>query len=49
MAEQQTHREARREADSKATNSGSVFIGLIIVVAMCVGAWFFSPKGENQT
>ena len=27
----------------------SVFIGLIIVVAMSVGAWFLSPKGENQT
>ncbi|KAH8681407.1 ATP synthase subunit H-domain-containing protein [Xylariales sp. PMI_506] len=28
---------------------GSVFIGLAVVVAMCAAAWFFSPKGENQT
>ncbi|KAH6659711.1 ATP synthase subunit H-domain-containing protein [Truncatella angustata] len=28
---------------------GSVFLGLVVVAAMCVGAWFFSPKGENQT
>ncbi|KAI0875232.1 ATPase, V0 complex, subunit E1/e2 [Hypoxylon argillaceum] len=27
----------------------SVFIGLVIVAAMCVAAWFLSPKGENQT
>jgi ABC-type transporter Mla subunit MlaD len=31
------------------TNSRwSIFIGLAIVVAMCVAAWIFSPKGENQ-
>ena len=27
----------------------SVFIGLAIVAALCVAAWFFAPKGENQT
>ncbi|KAI1170468.1 NAD binding domain of 6-phosphogluconate dehydrogenase-domain-containing protein [Nemania sp. FL0916] len=27
----------------------SVFIGLVVVAALCVGAWFLSPKGENQT
>ncbi|EMR63173.1 hypothetical protein MGN70_013978 [Eutypa lata] len=27
----------------------SVFVGLVIVVAMSVAAWFLSPKGENQT
>ncbi|KAI1775203.1 ATPase, V0 complex, subunit E1/e2 [Hypoxylon cercidicola] len=27
----------------------SVFIGLAVVAAMCVAAWFLSPKGENQT
>ncbi|KXJ85832.1 ATPase, V0 complex, subunit E1/e2 [Microdochium bolleyi] len=27
----------------------SIFIGLAVVVAMCVAAWFLSPKGENQT
>lgn len=27
----------------------SILIGLVIVAAMCVGAWFLSPKGENQT
>ncbi|KAF6836232.1 ATP synthase subunit H [Colletotrichum musicola] len=26
----------------------SVFVGLVIVVAMGAGAWFLSPKGENQ-
>ncbi|KAJ3554186.1 hypothetical protein NPX13_g10681 [Xylaria arbuscula] len=26
----------------------SIFIGAVIVAAMCVGAWFLSPKGENQ-
>ncbi|TRX98943.1 hypothetical protein FHL15_000285 [Xylaria flabelliformis] len=27
----------------------SVFIGLVVVAAMCIAAWFLSPKGENQT
>ncbi|KAK7745245.1 H(+)-transporting V0 sector ATPase subunit e [Diatrype stigma] len=27
----------------------SVFVGLVIVVAMSVAAWFLAPKGENQT
>ncbi|OHW96744.1 ATP synthase subunit h [Colletotrichum incanum] len=26
----------------------SIFIGLVIVVAMGAGAWFLSPKGETQ-
>jgi V-type H+-transporting ATPase subunit e len=26
----------------------SIFIGLFIIAAMCVAAWFLSPKGENQ-
>ncbi|CAG9970641.1 unnamed protein product [Clonostachys rhizophaga] len=26
----------------------SVFIGLVVVVALCVASWFLSPKGENQ-
>ncbi|KIH90096.1 vacuolar ATP synthase subunit [Sporothrix brasiliensis 5110] len=26
----------------------SIFIGLFVVAAMSVGAWFLSPKGENQ-
>lgn len=26
----------------------SVIIGFVIVVAMALAAWFFSPKGENQ-
>lgn len=26
----------------------SIFVGLFVVVAMSVGAWFLSPKGENQ-
>ncbi|QUC16721.1 uncharacterized protein UV8b_00962 [Ustilaginoidea virens] len=25
-----------------------VFIGLAIIVALCVASWFFAPKGENQ-
>jgi len=29
-------------------NGWSVIIGFVIVAAMCVGAWFFAPKGENQ-
>lgn len=28
--------------------SWSVIIGLVIVVAMGLAAWFFAPKGENQ-
>jgi phosphoglycerol transferase MdoB-like AlkP superfamily enzyme len=27
----------------------SLFVGLIIIVALSLAAWFFSPKGENQT
>ncbi|KFY37487.1 hypothetical protein V494_04740 [Pseudogymnoascus sp. VKM F-4513 (FW-928)] len=29
--------------------SWSIFIGLVFVVLASVAAWFFSPKGENQT
>ncbi|KAI0478958.1 ATPase, V0 complex, subunit E1/e2 [Xylariaceae sp. FL0804] len=27
----------------------SVFIGLLIVAAFSLAAWFLAPKGENQT
>ena len=30
-------------------NSWSIFIGLACVVVMSLLAWFFAPKGENQT
>ncbi|KAF2637614.1 hypothetical protein P280DRAFT_472304 [Massarina eburnea CBS 473.64] len=30
-------------------NGWAPFIGLVFVVLFCVGAWFLSPKGENQT
>ena len=30
-------------------NSWSILIGLVVVVLACVGAYFFSPKGENNT
>jgi hypothetical protein len=30
-------------------NSWSIIIGLVCVVVLSVLAWFFSPKGENQT
>ncbi|RYP91352.1 hypothetical protein DL770_002492 [Monosporascus sp. CRB-9-2] len=36
-------------ARKKAGLKYSVFVGLVIVVAMSVAAWFLSPKGENQT
>lgn len=26
----------------------SIFIGLVVIVGLCVAAYFFSPKGENQ-
>jgi len=29
-------------------NGYSIFIGLFVIVAMCIAAWVFSPKGENQ-
>lgn len=29
-------------------NGYSIFVGLVVIAAMCVAAWFFSPKGENQ-
>ncbi|KAJ5728688.1 V-type proton ATPase subunit e [Penicillium malachiteum] len=30
-------------------NGWSLLVGLIVVVAASLGAWFFSPKGENRT
>ncbi|ETI27382.1 hypothetical protein G647_09572, partial [Cladophialophora carrionii CBS 160.54] len=27
----------------------SILVGLVVIVALSVGAWFLSPKGENQT
>jgi hypothetical protein len=27
----------------------SILVGLVIIVGLSVGAWFLSPKGENQT
>jgi V-type H+-transporting ATPase subunit e len=29
-------------------NGYSIFVGLVVIVALCLAAWFFSPKGENQ-
>jgi len=26
----------------------SIFIGLVVIAALCVASWFLSPKGENQ-
>ncbi|KAG9257540.1 ATPase, V0 complex, subunit E1/e2 [Emericellopsis atlantica] len=26
----------------------SIWIGLAVIVALCVASWFLSPKGENQ-
>lgn len=30
-------------------NGWSLIIGLVIIVALSAGAWYLSPKGENQT
>ncbi|KAJ5651269.1 uncharacterized protein N7484_004992 [Penicillium longicatenatum] len=30
-------------------NGWSLIIGMIVVFAACLAAWFFSPKGENLT
>ncbi|KAJ5484053.1 V-type proton ATPase subunit e [Penicillium diatomitis] len=30
-------------------NGWSLLVGLIVIVALSLAAWFFSPKGENQT
>ncbi|KAF9881384.1 6-phosphogluconate dehydrogenase 2 [Colletotrichum karsti] len=39
----------RKEAGLDFENdSYSIFVGLVIVAAMAAGAWFLSPKGENQ-
>ncbi|KAK0643621.1 ATPase, V0 complex, subunit E1/e2 [Cercophora newfieldiana] len=29
-------------------NGYSIFVGLVIIAAMCGAAWVFAPKGENQ-
>lgn len=29
-------------------NGYSIFVGLVVIVALSLAAWFFSPKGENQ-
>ncbi|KAJ4314126.1 H(+)-transporting V0 sector ATPase subunit e [Fusarium piperis] len=26
----------------------SIFIGLVVIVALSVASWFLAPKGENQ-
>ncbi|KAI9901496.1 hypothetical protein N3K66_003313 [Trichothecium roseum] len=26
----------------------SIFIGLVIIVALSIASWFLAPKGENQ-
>lgn len=26
----------------------SIFVGLFVVVALCIVVWVFAPKGENQ-
>lgn len=38
----------RNHTNRRLSHSWSVLIGLVVVIAMCVAAWFFSPKGENQ-
>jgi len=30
-------------------NGWSILIGLVVVIVASVGAYFFSPKGENNT
>jgi hypothetical protein len=30
-------------------HSWSLLIGLLVVIAFCVGSWFLAPKGENHT
>ncbi|KJY02474.1 Vacuolar ATP synthase subunit e like protein [Zymoseptoria brevis] len=30
-------------------NGWTLIISIIVVVAIAMAAWFFSPKGENQT
>ncbi|KAF1980137.1 hypothetical protein BU23DRAFT_548330 [Bimuria novae-zelandiae CBS 107.79] len=30
-------------------NGWAPFIGLVVVAIFCGAAWFFSPKGEEQT
>ncbi|KAI8713232.1 hypothetical protein NCS52_01266900 [Fusarium sp. LHS14.1] len=26
----------------------AVFIGLVVIAALCIASWFLAPKGENQ-
>ncbi|RSL73192.1 hypothetical protein CEP54_000447 [Fusarium duplospermum] len=26
----------------------AIFIGLVVIAALCVASWFLAPKGENQ-
>ncbi|KAM5348495.1 hypothetical protein ACJ41O_008319 [Fusarium nematophilum] len=26
----------------------AVFIGLVVIAALCAASWFLAPKGENQ-
>lgn len=40
---------SKQERRTNVFVSWSLIIGLIVVVAMCLAAWFFSPKGENLT
>lgn len=39
----------RSNADVPVSNSWSLLIGLVVIVALSAGAYFLSPKGENQT
>ena len=29
-------------------NRWSIIVGLIVIIALSIAAWIFSPKGENQ-
>ena len=33
---------------SRNANRYAVFIGLVVIAALCVASWFLAPKGENQ-
>ena len=36
-------------ADTAIANSASIIIGLVFVIVASLLAYFFAPKGENQT